>query len=121
MPKKSLKEFLGKQENYLPSFLKDFHDQKDFFKTLWHDTLHVRTKNDVMEPYIRRLDWVLIHTFIIDDFLRYMAAHGWTLQRARQQVEFLDLEEAIERRKTEDAEVLRRWLTGTKEPQKSDE
>ena len=74
-------------ENHLPKFMRDFHDQKDLFKCLrrrWGN------KN------IENVTWVDSHIFTIDFFLRFMAIHGYTLQKNRSNIEFDDIETEIE-------------------------
>lgn len=58
---------------HLPKWLRDFHDQKDVFKAC-EETLG-RPKDGIT--------WVDGHIYTIDRFLRFMALHGYTLQRTR--------------------------------------
>lgn len=76
-----------KTPEYLPPFLRDFHDQKDFFKAL----------NEVVErreydPYTKGLGWRMAHVFTIDIFLWVMARHGYTLQKTRKKLPFPPIE-----------------------------
>lgn len=71
--------------HYLPDFLKDFHDQKDVFKTI-HQTIDVEDNTGA-----REVSWVAGHCYVIDVFLWFMAKHGYTLQRSRANVKFADL------------------------------
>lgn len=78
-----------KQGKHLPKFLRDFHDQKAFFKTL-----------DEFYPRMRtigggELDWMTAHAFTIDRLLWFLAQHGWTLQRSRTRLTFCDLERTL--------------------------
>ena len=61
---------------YLPSFLRDFHDQKDLFKSIYHIY-----EIDGSEPH--DIPWVNAHIFVIDKFLWFMASRGYTLQKTR--------------------------------------
>ena len=76
-----------KQGRYLPRFLRDFHDQKDFFKTV--------------EDRCGRGDghwavnWMQGQVYVIDKFLYFMAMHGYTLQRSRTQIEFEDIDATL--------------------------
>lgn len=76
---------------HLPPFLRDFHDQKDLFKTIWG-----RMDLSNFPEVIRELGWMNFHMVIIDIFLWWMAKRGYTLQRSRAKVEFLGLQEDIE-------------------------
>lgn len=69
---------------HLPPALRDFHAQKDVFKAL-HDWMPEDTGNFEMPS------WVDGQVYTIDYFLRFMAVHGYTLQRSRADVPFCDL------------------------------
>lgn len=75
-------EFM-KSVEWLPQFMRDFHDQKDLFKTieqLWP-----------LPPPHDNFSWVAAHIYTIDRFLWVMALHGYTLQRCRKRVQFRDI------------------------------
>ena len=59
---------------HLPVFMRDFHDQKDLFKSMLN-----YFDNSREMP----VNWVDGHVFTIDWFLWFMAAHGYTLQKTR--------------------------------------
>ena len=70
---------------HLPPFMRDFHDQKDLFKT-------------IHERYVERPDganWVQAHCYTIDFFLWFMAQHGYTLQKCRTKLPFDDIHATI--------------------------
>ena len=71
---------------HLPTFLRDFHNQKDLFKSMM-----VYFDNSEDCP----VSWVDGHVYTIDWFLWFMAAHGYKLQKARADVEFLDIDTTI--------------------------
>jgi len=58
---------------HLPKWLRDFHDQKNVFRAC-EETLG-KPQNGIT--------WVDGHIYTIDRFLRFMALHGYTLQRTR--------------------------------------
>jgi len=63
---------------HLPKKLRDFHDQKDFFKSMHHifqDSPHTDTPH-----------WVIGHRYVIDWFLWFMASRGYTLQKTRKKI-----------------------------------
>jgi hypothetical protein len=72
---------------YLPDFMRDFHDQKDLFKTV-HETVHAN-------PGTQRINWVDAQIYTIDVFLWFMALRGYTLQRTRAKYEFLDIRKTV--------------------------
>ena len=74
---------------YLPGFLRDFHDQKDVFKAM-HDTIGNANENGNARDG---------HIYVIDTFLWYMGRCGYTLQKSRKNVEFKDMQDDIERSK----------------------
>lgn len=76
---------------YLPRFMRDFHDQKDIFKAM-HNTIHNADDNGNPRDG---------HIYVVDTFLWYMARCGYTLQRSRKDVPFKELQEDIDRYKDE--------------------
>jgi hypothetical protein len=78
-----------KNAEHLPDFLQDFHDQKDFFKTM-HQLVKVEE-----HPMAKDIDWVTGQTYVIDIFLWWLARHGYTIQKSRAKVEFDDLFETL--------------------------
>ncbi|AHK11168.1 hypothetical protein S14_56 [Shewanella sp. phage 1/4] len=75
-----------KEGKHLPHFMRDFHDQKDLFKAM---TVYFDNSDECP------VNWVDGHVYTIDWFLWFMAAHGYTLQKNRSAVEFLDYEMTI--------------------------
>jgi hypothetical protein len=85
---------------HLPRCLRDFHDQKEVFKAI-DNTMGMRVPvSGVVDrrsgaPYA--LDWITAHCYVIDKFLQFMAAHGYTLQRSRLPVNdgYIDLDATL--------------------------
>lgn len=77
--------------DYLPKFLKDWHDQKMFFRMFHHKIGKAMEEGDI------NLNWVKTHIFVVDFFLHFMARRGYTLQktRTRKVEDFLDLDAEI--------------------------
>mgnify|MGYP003650037805 CR=1 FL=1 len=75
MSNSNLKEWLLTLE-YLPVQLRDFHDQKDFFKSMHH--LYQDGEGSQDKP-----NWRDGHIYTIDWFLWFMASRGYTLQKSR--------------------------------------
>ena len=87
---------------YLPPIMRDFHDCKDLFKNI-----HRFVAVDKHE-YCKDVNWVVGHCYVVDIFLWYMARRGYTLQRSRAKVEFLnDIETQTETRRDEELEFFR--------------
>ncbi|POR93201.1 hypothetical protein CQA91_02425 [Shigella flexneri] len=86
---------------YLPSFLRDFHDQKDVFNAM-HDTIGNANENGNARDG---------HIYVIDTFLWYMARCGYTLQKSRKNVEFKDMQDDIERSKEWRREAFSRVIS----------
>lgn len=78
-----------KSAAYLPPPLRDFHDQKDLFKTI-HDTTAVEK-----HAYAGEIGWMSGQCYVIDIFLWWMAKRGYTLQRSRQKLPFRSLESDV--------------------------
>ena len=66
---------------YLPKILRDFHDQKDLFKTMHYLYRDSQSVKDVP-------NWINGQIYVIDWFLWYMAQRGYTLQKSRKRVKF---------------------------------
>lgn len=76
-----------KAGKYLPQFMRDFHDQKDTFKSL-HDTVAIE-KNE----YCKDVSWVAGQCYVIDIFLWHMARHGYVLRKSNARLPFDDIEQ----------------------------
>ena len=76
---------------HLPSFLRDFHDQKDLFKTI-HDFIVIADDNFML----KEINWSQGQCYVIDVFLWYMGMHGYTLQKSKAKQEFLDINANLE-------------------------
>jgi len=78
-------------KEYLPDFMRDFHDQKDLFKAI-HE---LYKDNDSLKKMPQ--SWVDNHIFVIDYFLWFMGQHGYKLQKVRKKgVEFCDIHKTVE-------------------------
>lgn len=91
-----------KRGRHLPRFLRDFHDQKGVFKAI------ERNWGRPEEPH--RISWIDGHVYVIDFFLRFMAYHGYTLQKTRTKVETHDLAETIRNLREAEAEEFLKAL-----------
>lgn len=77
----NLQKFLESGE-YLPVNMRDFHDQKNLFKSMHF--LFRENENTENMP-----SWINGHIYTIDWFLWFMASRGYTLQKSRKKdVEF---------------------------------
>lgn len=76
---------------YLPAFMRDFHDQKDVFKAMHHVITNADENGNPRDG----------HIYVVDTFLWYMARCGYTLQKSRKDVDFKDMDVDIERMKRE--------------------
>lgn len=94
-----LAEWLENGE-YLPGFMRDFHDQKDVFKAM-HNIIENADNNGNERDG---------HIYVIDTFLWYMARCGYTLQKSRKQVDFKDIDADIQRTKEEMREAWKKMI-----------
>ena len=63
---------------HLPKPMRDFHSQKDLFKSMHH------LYQDAERPCAENTPtWGQGHIYIIDFFLWFMASRGYTLQKTR--------------------------------------
>lgn len=76
-------------KKHLPEFLKDFHDQKDFFKYL-HEALQLQDHD-----LLKDVSWIQNQVYTMDMLLFVLARYGWTLQRSRAHQNFDDLDAKI--------------------------
>lgn len=83
---RDLRAWLDSAE-YLPEFMRDFHDQKDVFKAI-HELVNAHDGT-------KAISWRDAHIYTIDVFLWFMARRGYTLQRSRVNCEFLDIRQTI--------------------------
>ena len=86
---------------YLPEFMRDFHDQKDVFKAMHNTITNANDNGNARDG----------HIYVVDTFLWYMARCGYTLQKSRKQVEFKDINDDIERMRREFSENFRDMLS----------
>lgn len=90
---------------YLPECLRDFHAQKDVFKTIADNF----AKRNAERPEFV-VNWVSAHVYTIDLFLWWMARHGYTLQRSRKRVPFDSIDDDVRERCAKDAKVYEKAL-----------
>lgn len=103
-----------KSAAHLPPALRDFHDQKEVFKTI--DEMYQRERGKSPVPPLAEISWIDGQIYTIDFFLWFMARHGYTLQRSRARVEFADLNETVGARRERDDKQFAALL-GFKAPQ----
>lgn len=97
----SINEFREKKK-HLPKFLKDFHDQKDFFKSM--HSIYKSNENDPISP---KLSFVDGQIYTIDWFLWFCALHGYGLRKlSSKDVQFKDINETISEFKSNQIDVL---------------
>lgn len=94
-----LAEWLESGE-YMPPEFRDFHAQKDLFKAM-HYTITNADKNGNPRDG---------HIYVVDTFLWYMARCGYTLQKSRKQVPFRDMEDDIQRYKSDMSQTFQSML-----------
>ena len=92
------------EAKYLPDILKDFHDQKDLFKTFW-DWWGREIENEL------GITWSDAHIFTIDKFLWFMGLHGYKLQKDRSKgVDFYDINDSIKAMDNKQVEMLKKLM-----------
>lgn len=77
---------------YLPEFMRDFHDQKLFFKYMDEVVGNAKEKADsIGKMQLEGLpNWCAAQIYTIDFFLWVMARHGYTLQKSRKHIKDFD-------------------------------
>ncbi len=87
--KEEMRQWLNSQGN-LPDFMRDFHDQKDLFKSMF------RMWQEQAKESIPNVVWTDAMVFTVDFFLWFMAMHGYTLQRTRKKgIQFYSIIETV--------------------------
>ncbi len=92
---------------HLPEFMRDFHDQKDLFKTIQSV---METKNP---ETCGSVNWMLGQCYCIDVFLKFMAMHGYELRKVGDRVdddETFDLKATMEKKRKTDDAVFKKWM-----------
>lgn len=80
-----------KSGKHLPPCLRDFHDQKDVFKSV-HYIMSKKNPKTAEET-----DWIKGHCYTIDMFLKFMALHGYELRKSKSRPTY-DLQDTIDAR-----------------------
>jgi hypothetical protein len=93
-----------KRGDHLPEFMRDFHDQKNLFKTI-----HEQAVTDPRSP-----DWIAAHTYTLDAFLFFMARHGYVLKKTTAKLPFSDIDKTLRdgdaARREKEGAILRQIL-----------
>jgi hypothetical protein len=91
-----------KGQKHLPSIMRDFHDQKEIFKAI--ESKYGRADGGYA------VSWVNANVYVIDYFLRWMAFHGYTLQKTRAKHTFCDLELTLKGERLKKDEAFKKML-----------
>lgn len=97
---------------HLPDFLRDFHDAKDFFKAL-HTLYSFDTATEMKD-----ITWIQGQIYSVDFLLRFLATHGYTLQKNRTKLDFLPVHETVEGVTRERQDNFTSLLLGAMAPKK---
>jgi hypothetical protein len=88
---------MKKDYDFLPNFLTDFHDQKEFFKYL-HERYGTKNPNDNFVANGDSINWATGCIYIIDWFLHFVAKFGYKLQKWRKKdVNFRNIFEEVQK------------------------
>lgn len=118
--RRTLGSFLqGDRPEFLPEFLKDFHDAKDFFKT-FHDFCREEMAKSREEGFAVP-NWVDGQVYTVDLFLWFCACHGWTLQRSRAKVDFADVWESMKEYREKSMDSFAQMLEARKKDKQETE
>lgn len=95
---------------HLPEFLRDFHDQKDFFKTL-HDRVTIEDHGIAKD-----INFTQGHAYTVDCLLHFLARFGYTIQKSRAKQNFDDLNEVIKQNMDWRRDMFAQALSGSDKP-----
>lgn len=104
-----------KEGKHLPEFLRDFHDQKDFFKTL-HDRVVIED-----HELAKDINFIQGHAYTVDCLLHFLARFGYTIQKSRAKQNFDELDEVIKQNMNLRRDMFAQALLGSNKPEVSQE
>ena len=84
---------------YLPTFMRDFHDQKDLFKSISEWAYKDNPNQD-------DISWVQGHIYVIDIFLHFMALHGYILKKTQSKEKTYNIYDTLKQYSNKRVEVL---------------
>ena len=87
-------------DEHLPVFMRDFHDAKDLFKAI----------GGGVSPDNTEISYVNGMCYVLDRFLRFMALHGYTLQKSRAPVQFKDIAQTMREWQEADVKAFSNYL-----------
>ena len=118
---KTFKEWLG-ATRHLPSALRDFHQQKKVFKAVQRVAMRGTKDKPGLPSELSGINWIAAHIYVVDFFLVFMAAHGYTLQRTREQegFKFKDLAETLQELEAEEVAALKKFFAEAAEAEKKE-
>ena len=81
---------------YLPKCMQSFHDCKKLFRRIQWLVEEAKKEKDSINVYAKMIpSWQLNHIYVVDFFLWFMAKRGYTLQKNRTKLDFMDLDQSI--------------------------
>jgi hypothetical protein len=101
VPSANLRKWLIRDKDepfYLPVFMKDFHEAKEFFR------LYQRETGDVT------LDKITGHVYFSDFFLFFLARFGYFLRRSNKKLDFSNLDLLLAENKQKEVEMFSKML-----------
>lgn len=102
---------------YLPDFMRDFHDQKNLFKAI-QDAVDMRNARDA-SSYTKDINFVSAQVYTVDFFLWFCARRGYTLQKSRKRLSFESITEWVSAKKREREKAYMQEFTSAKEAQRN--
>lgn len=104
--------------DYLPEFMRDFHDQKDLFKALQEVVERSNEKHGAHRSL--NATWTDYHIYSVDIFLWVMAGHGYTLQRSRRKFSFASVYDFIAASRERSSQALASFFAARQSATPSD-
>jgi hypothetical protein len=81
-----------RDQRHLPTWMRDFHDQKQLFKAVYD-----QSPSRGVEPGPHEgIDWASGHVYTIDSFLWFMARHGYVLSKSPAKLPFDNIHDTLE-------------------------
>ncbi len=91
--------------------MRDFHDQKDLFKSvlMWAENSESH-----------KISWVDAQCYVIDVFLQYMALHGYILKKSETKEPICDIHETIKTHRNRRTEAFNNMLMNDTNKEKAE-
>jgi hypothetical protein len=92
-------EYLHTKQLYLPPWMREWEDQKQFFKVMHEKIIKstVGKGSDKTTSNIDALSWMDLHVLVVDRILFYLATHGYEIRKVDNGMKHLEFKDDYEK------------------------